>query len=218
MKSHPWMRFKSPLARVLSLCLAYLLLMAGAACRMPAPKEVIPTPLGKVFVTSTARQGGEELTSPNFPAETSEAFSVSPSPSLVEGVTPTRPPLWPTEVSTPTPSCQDDLRYIEDVTIPDGTVVSPGQELDKRWKIVNSGTCHWGQGYSLRRIAGPPMGAPDEQGLYPARAGLEVIIRMLLIAPTEPGTHRTAWQAFNPQGEAFGEPIFIEVVVSGAAP
>ena len=36
---------------------------------------------------------------------------------------------------------------------------------------------------------------------------------ILFIAPEEPGTYRSAWQARDPQGNLFGDPIFIEIVV-----
>jgi hypothetical protein len=32
-------------------------------------------------------------------------------------------------------------------------------------------------------------------------------------APSEPGSYRSAWQAYNPQGEPFGDPFFIDFVV-----
>jgi len=66
----------------------------------------------------------------------------------------------------------------------------------------------------LRLIAGEALGAPTEQALYPARAGAQATLRILFRAPSEPGTYHSAWQAYNPQGEAFGDPIYIEIVVS----
>lgn len=118
------------------------------------------------------------------------------------------PPL-PTAV----PSCVDSLSFYEDLSIPDGTVVSPGQRLDKRWKVSNSGACNWDERYRLKLIAGPDMGASQEQALYPARSGAQATIRILFKAPNEPGTYRSAWQASNPQGEPFGDTIYIEIVV-----
>jgi hypothetical protein len=62
------------------------------------------------------------------------------------------------------------------------------------------------------------MGVPDEQALFPARAGTEFEVRMQFTAPQEPGTYRSAWQAFDAQDQAFGDPFFIEVVVSQESP
>ncbi len=112
-----------------------------------------------------------------------------------------------------TGDCEDSLIFLQDVTIPDGTVVVPESTMDKRWEVENSGNCNWDENYRVRLIAGPEMGAQKEQALYPARSGTQATIRILFKAPTEPGTYRSAWQAFNPQGEPFGDPFFIEIVV-----
>ena len=40
------------------------------------------------------------------------------------------------------------------------------------------------------------------------------MLRIVFIAPLEAGTYRSAWQAYNPQGVAFGDPFYIEFAVS----
>jgi hypothetical protein len=57
------------------------------------------------------------------------------------------------------------------------------------------------------------MGVPVQQALVPALSGTITMIRMVFIAPEEPGNHRSAWQAYDPLGNAFGDPFFIDVVV-----
>ncbi len=124
------------------------------------------------------------------------------------------------EIERPTsePVCTNALWFFQDLTIPDGTQVSPGQRLDKRWLVQNAGTCNWDERYQIRLEAGPNMGVPQVQALYPARSNLEVTIRMNFIAPDEPGTYRSAWQAYDPDDLPFGDPFFIEVVVIDDAP
>lgn len=114
---------------------------------------------------------------------------------------------------TATVECRDNLTFLSDLTIPDGTIVSPGSTLDKRWEVENSGNCNWGSNYRIRIIAGTEMGAQKEQALYPARSGTRAVIRILFNAPNETGTYRSAWQAFDEQGEPFGDPFFIEITV-----
>jgi len=130
-------------------------------------------------------------------------------------------------ISTPAPvtsavqinnPCSDYLSYLEDLTIPDKTKILPGAQLDKRWKVRNSGTCNWDNRYRIRLIAGPDMGAKSEQALFPAIGGSAAIIRILFIAPEEPGTYRSAWQAVNPDGTLFGDVFYIEVVVDSGEP
>jgi Ig-like domain from next to BRCA1 gene len=103
---------------------------------------------------------------------------------------------------------------MNDLTIPDGTRVSPGSLVDKRWQVENNGTCNWDRGYRLKLIAGPNLGIPTEQSLYPARSGTQPVIRIVFNAPDEAGTYHSAWQAVSPQGEAFGDPIFLEIIVA----
>ena len=114
---------------------------------------------------------------------------------------------------TPTPACTNGLEFVEDVTIEDGSVVSPGQRLDKRWQVLNAGSCNWDADYEVQLIAGPAMKAPNPQSLFPARSGTEAEIRMVFTAPEEPGAYRSAWQAFDPDGDPFGDPFFIDIVV-----
>jgi hypothetical protein len=114
---------------------------------------------------------------------------------------------------SPSPQCTSGLVFLEDLSIPDGMSVSPGEALDKRWLVQNNGTCNWDYKFGLQLIAGPNMGAQGEEALYPARSGTQAEIQIIFTAPQELGTHRSAWQARDPQGKIFGDPIFIEVTV-----
>lgn len=132
-------------------------------------------------------------------------------PTLASSAT----PLPATEAPKPTKtaSCTDTLSFMDDITIPDGTEVKPGQSLDKRWQVRNNGTCDWDGSYTLKLTAGSGLSGPKEQALYPARSGSAAVIRVELTAPTEPGTYISAWQAYNGKGEPFGDPIYIQIKV-----
>jgi hypothetical protein len=117
--------------------------------------------------------------------------------------------------ASPTPQCTNNLRFISDMTVPDGTQVAPGSPVDKQWQVENNGTCNWDSRYRLKFIAGADLGAPLVQALFPARSGTQPAIRLTFTAPEEPGTYRSAWQAYSPQDEPFGDPVFVEIVVQG---
>ncbi len=121
--------------------------------------------------------------------------------------------LVPTARLTPVIACEDKLSFINDQTIPDGTVVSPNSTLDKRWEVENNGNCNWDERYHIRLIGGPALGANPVEPLFPARSGTRVIIRILMTAPAEAGSYHSAWQAYNPADEPFGDPFFIDIVV-----
>jgi hypothetical protein len=114
---------------------------------------------------------------------------------------------------TATPPCTNDLNFVADATIPDGTTISAGASIDKQWLVNNSGTCNWDSSYRLKWVGGEVLGAATEQALYPARAGTEVTLRIIFTAPAEPGTNQSAWQAFGPDGVAFGDPVYMDIVV-----
>lgn len=127
-------------------------------------------------------------------------------------------PINVTALPISTPTCTDNLAFLEDLSLPDGSVVKPGAILDKRWLVENSGTCNWDQDYRLKFMSGIELDAPLDQSLYPARSGSQATIRIIFTAPSDPGTYQSAWQAYNPQGQPFGDPVFLQVTVGSEEP
>jgi len=133
------------------------------------------------------------------------------------------PTATPTNRSLPsaTPTqedhnCTNQLQFEEDVTVPDGTEVEPGESIVKQWLVSNAGSCNWDERYTINLVSGPDMEAPRSQRLFPARNGQQVIIEMIFTAPEDPGQYTSTWQAFDPQGKRFGDPFFVDIqVVSG---
>lgn len=165
------------------ISLAFLVI-AASGCVLPAPRQNDPAqPRDVPFVPPTL------------------VPTALPTSAATRAVVPTSGP------------CVDSLSYISDVTVPDGTEVAPAASVDKRWEVENSGTCSWTRQYRLKLVAGPEMGAKPEQSLLPARSGARVVLRIQFTAPNEPGTYRSAWQAFNADGQPFGDAVYIEIVV-----
>lgn len=133
-------------------------------------------------------------------------------------VTPTTRQAVETPLQTATPACTNNLTFLEAISIPDGTVVQPGERLDKRWLVQNSGSCNWDERYLLRSFTGTDLNASVELALYPARSGAKVSLRMLFTAPSEPGSYQSAWQAYDPQGQPFGDLLHIQIAVDSYEP
>lgn len=153
------------------------------------------------------------------PKSTPTIFIPPTQPAQLIPITPTSTSSALTNVPTitlptPTPPCTDVLTYVRDLTIPDDTAVAPSQSIDKQWLVTNSGTCNWDARYRLKLINGDAMGTTGEQALYPARAGTQATLRILFTAPSTAETYRSAWQAFGPSGEAFGDAIYIQINVA----
>jgi hypothetical protein len=136
----------------------------------------------------------------------------SASSSLVVP-TPTQPS--PDSQQATSTTCINDARFVEDLTITDGFVARPDEVLDKRWAVLNAGSCDWSAGYRLVRIDEGIIEAPEELALYPARAGEAGVWSVQLTAPSEPGEQRASWQAQAPDGSFFGDPVFVLIQVSG---
>jgi hypothetical protein len=92
-------------------------------------------------------------------------------------------------------------------------MVTKGQSIDKQWLVSNSGSCDWDARYRLKWIAGDAMSAPKEQALYPARAGMQITLRIVFTAPQATGSYESAWQAIAPDGSPFGQAIYIQIAV-----
>lgn len=175
---------------------AFILILLGtlSACAPTATPTLFRPPSG--FISPT----------PPLP----ELPQVAPPPVFMPSKT--SPPA-PTEIF-PTPACTDNLTWLSDLTYADNTVVLPGQSIDKQWLIQNNGSCDWDARYRLRRVGGESLGVPDEIPLYPARAGIQVSLRIIFTAPFESGTYRSEWQAVNPDGTFFGNAIYILIIVT----
>ncbi len=174
------------------LLLAVILILLSLPACSPAST---PTP----FIPPTAQA---PLIEPTFiiqPTQERVVIQSTPLPTIVPTVDPEE--------------CVNNLTFVEDLTVPDNTTTTFGSALDKQWLVQNSGTCHWNSTYRLRHIGGADLGAPEEIALYPARAGTQATIRILFSAPFTEGVYESAWQAVDANGTAFGDLIYVRVVV-----
>jgi len=99
----------------------------------------------------------------------------------------------------PSPSPPDNATFVSDVTLPDGSVVSPGQALVKTWRVRNSGTSTW-DGYKLIFLQGDQMGGASPVNISTTSPNQEVNISVSLQAPTTPGDKVGYWQIVNRDG------------------
>jgi hypothetical protein len=109
--------------------------------------------------------------------------------------------------------CINNLTFVEDLTIPDGTFFPYGAVMDKQWLVQNSGTCNWNSEYRLVYVGGAQLGAPESFALYPAKSGTQAMIQITFTAPFTDGEYASAWQAFDPDGLAFGDAFYLRIVV-----
>jgi len=119
---------------------------------------------------------------------------------------------------TPASSCINGASFIEDLTVPDGTVFLPREAIDKRWSIRNSGTCDWGPDYRLVQVGSSDIQGPVDLALFPAQAGSTAVWQVALVAPAFPGEYLGRWQARAPDGALFGDEVFVLIFVEEPEP
>lgn len=102
----------------------------------------------------------------------------------------------------PQPDCTDVVSFVDDITIPDGTLLKPGIEFEKIWRVKNEGTCVW-SGYQLVYAGGEPMSGmvTTVQTVNPDET---VNISIKLKAPIRGGKQVGNWMFLTPWGKVFG--------------
>jgi len=177
-----------------------------------------------VFPEETQSQQATQDLSPTATIRvqlTIPAASLTPTAALPSE---TPQPLTPTQVVTPSPTSVCDLAAAGnpiDVTIPDDSVMTPGQQFTKIWRLENVGDCSWSNDYSARFFYGNQMEAPDlvflNQNVPP---GGIVEIAVDMVAPMQPGTYQGNWKLRNAAGALFGigprgdSPFWVRIQVS----
>jgi hypothetical protein len=122
------------------------------------------------------------------------------------GITPHEPPC-------------NQAEFIQDITIPDGTQLEPGETFTKTWRLKNVGTCTWTVEYALVFDSGNNMGGSTFQRLTTKAVppGATIDVSVDLIAPDEPGIHRGYWKLRHWDGNTFGlgeeQAIWVEIEV-----
>ncbi|MGB1249687.1 MAG: NBR1-Ig-like domain-containing protein, partial [Candidatus Promineifilaceae bacterium] len=103
------------------------------------------------------------------------------------------------------PGCIHLAAFDGDVTIPDDAPYEPNTPVTKIWRFVNTGSCGWGAGYSLRFATGDLMNAstsvPIEEATLPGEA---ILIEVDMVTPDTVGTYQGDWLFSTPDNELFG--------------
>ncbi len=103
--------------------------------------------------------------------------------------------------------------YVADVTIPDDTEIKAGTAFTKTWRVRNTGDRAWGAGFTLAFAGGMPMTTSHNVPLPATNPGATTEISIDMSAPKHAGTHYGDWRLTDDNGEAFGEIIYLRIVV-----
>lgn len=165
-------------------------------------------------------------------AITITAFAPTATPSPMAGLTEKATTPLPSPIMTLTPAGFTQTKPPQimcdqaaagnpiDITIPDDTLLLPGQSFIKTWKLVNAGSCTWSSSYSVRFFYGDRMNAPEIvplQAIVLPSQSVEISVEM--VAPMAAGTYQGNWKLSNPNGVLFGigpngdSPFWVRIIV-----
>ncbi|HEX2989941.1 MAG TPA: NBR1-Ig-like domain-containing protein [Anaerolineales bacterium] len=182
--------------------------------------------------TNTTLPTNTALPLPTFALPTAGAGSPAPTtsgalPTVSFNTTPTTPlpgftalasPVAPAATTSLGDACNNSA-FEADVTIEDGSVLEPGQNFVKTWRIRNTGTCTWDEGYELVYIGGSnpnldPYDLEFDSADDFVTGGETADLSVQLTTPCDPGEYEGHWRMRNDQGAYFGTVVSVYVKVT----
>lgn len=200
--------YKSSKKSILIL-LAALISLHINAC---GPNKVDLTPtINIAFVQTSAVStfsAGLTQTALSIPTNTPQ-----PTNTLIPSETPV--PTKTAGPPTPTALCYG-LVYIKDVTIKDGTAMTPGETFTKTWQVQNTGTCAWDVGFKFTLVGGDAMGGVILTLSKVVGPGDQVELSVPMTAPNKTGTVTGTWRMSTTDGTYFGDTLTVVINIGAA--
>lgn len=132
------------------------------------------------------------------------SFNTTPLVGVTQLASPAAPPAATAALGD---ACNNNI-FIADLTIPDGTVLKPGEDFKKVWQVRNTGSCTWDEGYSLVFIGGDtaidPVNFEIKIKADFIAPGEDADFDIPLTAPLKEGSYQGTWRMRNDQGAYFG--------------
>ena len=198
---------------------AAAVVVAGKTTGCTSPQEAAsPTPVPPTSTPTPVPTDTPTAAPTHTPTRTSTPTD-TPTPTRTSTPTQTHTPTktaTPTQTHTPTPTNTPAVplaQFMEDVTIPDGTLMEPGQAFTKTWRLKNAGALEWGEGANLGFHDGEQMGGASPVAVPNVQPGETVDISVDLVAPAETGNYTGKWRLFA----ADGTPMMTITVVIAVA-
>jgi hypothetical protein len=150
--------------------------------------------------------------------DTPIAYTPFPGETPLSTLTPTiESPIFGPAQSAPE-DCTNDSEFAADLGVLDGTLIRPGDDFTKTWRMRNSGTCAWNREYTWEQIdaAGNRLLALEPvtplDGEVPPGGTVDVSIVLVLDENAELGRAQVArFQLRSPAGEYFGSNLDAQV-------
>ena len=206
--------------KLLILIIIALLLLSG--CKSGNDKLDSELMITQAVQTMEAQMTETAMAAPTSTPTTEPSPTLPPTP--IPSPTNTIQPITaPAAAANPPTSTCDVATFIDDITIPDGTTMSPGESFTKTWELRNDGTCTWNANYQLVFVSGNSMGGPTAVAFTTTDVapGESIQISIDLVAPTTAGEYTANYMLQNAAGMNFGigayaGSFYVQINVSGS--
>lgn len=191
------------------LIILLMLSVLVSACNFPLAFEDPAEVENAVAETITALEAAEEeetiptlalaATNTPMPTNTPEPEEAEEEAEEEEEGEPTKPP------------CNSAMAW--DLTVPDDTKFSPGEQIDKGWTFRNVGYCTWTNDYKIVFEDGDQMSGPNEKAIgVEVEPNGEVEVVVVMTAPSTAGTYRGNWMLQTADGIDIGM-VWVQIIV-----
>lgn len=193
--------------------LRFMILIAAApvlACTLASPAAVQFAPIPTRVSLSQAQPATPAPTAVSVTTSAQPALAMSAS-SAIDGAGDGSPDQAALQ------RCLNNLRFVADLTIPDGTLVWPGQVFIKTWRVRNAGTCTWTDSYQWLRVRGSGI---DLYSRYervfvpytPPGHMADISVRLVVPLNSALRSEATVWfQMADPGGRRFGQTPYVRI-------
>ncbi|CAN6252147.1 unnamed protein product [Urochloa humidicola] len=110
-----------------------------------------------------------------------------------------------------------ESRFILDVTVLDGTLMTPSSPFTKIWRMHNNGSIVWPLGTQLIWVGGDQFAlqtsVPLEIPVNGFPVDKEIDVAVDFVAPTRPGRYISYWRLASPSGQKFGQRVWVHIQV-----
>lgn len=185
------------------LFLLIFLMFSLSACSSRLAETPVPT----LDATRLHETAVSQLTAEN--ARTPSAMAPSATLAPAGAWTPV-PTLDRTRPSIQTPTSELACLMASagspmDITIPDGSVMAPGESFSKVWRLENAGSCTWTRLFTVRFFSGNSLSAFQLHYLpQEVKPGDMIDITVDMEAPLKPGVYQSNWMLSDPNETLFG--------------
>lgn len=175
-----------------------------------------------VYTNAAATLEAQQLTlEASVPSATPTVVTSTPTITVTPLASPT---LFPTVASSGGTSggtggtgsgavgCSNSA-FVADVTVPDDTVMTPGQTFTKTWKLQNTGSCAWTTAYKVSFVSGNAMGGNATVLAAAVQPGQSGDISVAMTAPATAGDAIGYWILTNDTGQNFGTSFYVKIKV-----